>query len=224
MRKRTLIILIALGLFGIGLTVFRVFFTRMARVPSGSMANTIIPGDHILITKTFGQLERGEIVMFQHDPNVPNARDQYREDPSTFYLARVVGLPGETIQIRGTTVYINERPLQEQKVTIREVDYNDPLEELSTEGNGPYRVFYSSRSDDERSAISDDLIFGGQTPFQIPKDSYFVMGDNRDNSEDSRYRGAVPRELIWGKAVMVYYSTAMKTDEPRWDRVFKKIR
>ena len=223
MRKRTVILIAIFGILGIGLTVYRVFFLRMARVPGSSMANTIIPGDHIVMTKAFGQLERGEIVVFQHDPKGPDLRDaRYREDPSTFYVARVVGLPGETIQMRGTTLYINEQPLPEQKVTSREVDYLDPLEELSTDGNGPYRVFYS-QSADERSTISDNFIFAGQTPFQIPKDSYFIMGDNRDNSEDSRFRGPVPRELIWGKAVMVYYSASERTYEARWDRVFKRI-
>lgn len=204
MRKRTVILIAIFGILGIGLTVYRVFFLRMARVPGSSMANTIIPGDHIVMTKTFGQLERGEIVVFQHDPKGPDLRDaRYREDPSTFYVARVVGLPGETIQMRGTTLYINEQPLPEQKVTSREVDYLDPLEELSTDGNGPYRVFYS-QSADKRSMIPDNFIFAGQTPFKIPKDSYFIMGDNRDNSEDSRFWGFVPDENIVGRAFFIW--------------------
>ncbi len=224
MRKRTLILIVVLGIFGIGLTVYRVFFLRMAAVPTASMANTIIPGDRILITKSFGKLERGELVVFQYDPKSPAFRDRPHEDPATFHVARVVGLPGETIQMRGRTVYINERSLPEQKVIGRDVDPREPLEELSTERSGPYRVFYSPRSADEQSAFPDDYLFAGQTPFRIPADTYFVMGDNRDNSEDSRYRGPVPRELIWGKAVLVYYSASMKTDETRWERVFKKIR
>ena len=223
MRKRTLVLVVVLVIFGVGLTVYRIFFLRMVRVPTSSMANTIFPGDHLLLSKTFGQIERGTLIVFQYDPKSPGYSDRYREDPATFYIARVVGLPGETIQTRGKTVYINERPLPEQKVTIREVDLDDPLEELSTEGSGPYRVFYSSRSNEERAAFSEDEAFAGKTPFKIPNDTYFVMGDNRDNSEDSRYRGPVPRELIWGKAVMIYYSESMKTGEARWDRVFKRI-
>lgn len=223
MRKRTLILVIALVIFGIGFAVFRIFFLRMAGVPSGSMANTIIPGDNILITRSFGQIERGQIVLFQYDPKSPVYRDR-PEDPATYYISRIVGLPGETIQTRGRTVYINERPLAEQKVTITEISQYGPLQELSTEGDGPYRVFYSQQSTDEQSAFSDAEKFGGQTPFRIPNDSYFVMGDNRDNSEDSRYRGPVPRNLIWGKVSIVYYSATMDTDEARWDRVFKKVR
>ena len=222
MRKRTLILVIALVIFGLGLTVYRVFFLRTVGVPGSSMANTIIPGDHLLIRKSFGQIERGEIVVFQYDPESPGYKDR-PEDPGTYHVARVVGLPGETIQMRGRTVYINNRPLQEQKVTTRELGPYEPLEELSTEDSGPYRVFYAARSDEERAAVSEAEQFASQTPFRIPNDNYFVMGDNRDNSEDSRFRGPVPRNLIWGKVSMIYYSATINTEELRWDRVFKKI-
>jgi signal peptidase I len=220
MRKRTIILLGVLLIFGIGVTVFRVFFVKMAGVPAGAMANTIIPGDRVLLTKSFGQIERGRVVVFHYDPQYAE-REHHRND-TQYRIARVVGLPGETIQMRGRTVFINGKPLSEQKVTIRELNPEEPLQELSTEGSGPYRVFYSGRSSDE-SAFSDLVPFAGQTPFQIPKDNYFLMGDNRDNSEDSRYRGPVPRNLIWGNVSVVYYSVDMKTDETRWDRFFKKV-
>jgi signal peptidase I len=182
----------------------------MARVPTGSMMNTIIPGDHIMVHKSFGQIERGQVVVFQ-----------FPEDP-TYYLSRVIGLPGETLQVRGTTVYINERPLEEERVLARDSGGYEPLAEISTEGNGLYRVFYSKQVEDLSSEAFGD--FGTSTPFEIPKDTFFLMGDNRYNTIDSRFRGPVPERLIWGKPSIIYYSQAMSPDgKIRWERMFKKV-
>jgi len=222
MRKRTIILLGGLLILGVGVTVFRVFFIRGVRVPTAGMANTIIPGDTVLVTKSFGQIERGDIVIFQYSGEYAPERDRYHDD-TIYFIKRVVGLPGETIQVTGRTVYINGRPLQEQKVIATEIDHYEPLQEISTEGSGPYRVFYSQRSNEDGSTFVNEVPFAGEKPFQIPKDFYFVMGDNRDNSEDSRYRGPVPRNLIWGKATMIFYSETMNTKEFRWDRMFKKV-
>ena len=198
---RVLYVLLIVG--GVAFTIYYFFFVRMVKVPSGAMANTIVPGDQLLIHRSFGQIERGQIVMFQ-----------FPED-SNYYIKRVVGLPGETIQVRGNTIFINQRPLNEQRVKADDgSSFESPLKEISTEGNGPYRVFYTETFDD-RFATGGD--FGTHTPFQIPNNSFFLMGDNRDNSEDSRWRGAVPRELIWGKPSIIYYSDT-------WERVFKKVR
>lgn len=189
------------------------FFVRMVRVPSGSMMNTVLPGDRLLVTKVFGTIERGEIVVFQ-----------YPED-STYYLARVVGLPGETIQVRGHEVYINERLLDEQKVVANSKDDRgeEPFEEISTEGSGPYRVFFT-QPPDQVDDLGVDANFGVATPFRIPANSFFMLGDNRDNSFDSRHRGAVPRELIWGSSTVIYMSTPLHSEDVRWNRVMKRIR
>lgn len=175
------------------------------------MSNTIIPGDHLVINKLFGQIERGQIVMFHHAE-----RSEYR-------LGRVVGLPGETIQVRGDIVFINERPLDEQRVKANdEYDLENPLKEVSTEGNGPYRVFYTQHPKNPDSEVAGD--FGTNSPFKIPPETFFLMGDNRDNSEDSRYIGPVPREVIWGRPSIIYYSEAMTPDGGiRWERIFKKV-
>lgn len=93
MRKRILILIIGLVIFGIGLTVYRVFFLKMARVPTSSMTNTIFPGDFLLMRRSFGKIERGEIVLFKYDPESPGFTERYREDPDTFHVARVIGLP-----------------------------------------------------------------------------------------------------------------------------------
>lgn len=77
------------------MTIYRIFFMWMVRVPTGSMLNTIVPGDHLVVNRSFGEIERGRIVVFQYPGD------------SAYYVARVVGLPGETIQLRGMSVYIN---------------------------------------------------------------------------------------------------------------------
>ena len=194
--------------------IYSKVFTRMALVPTSSMSNTIIPGDHVIVHKLSGSPNRGDIVMYQQ------TKDSER------YLSRIVGLPGETIQVRDKSVYINGRILEEQRVIVEQDPTSyDPVKEISTEGNGPYRVFYSRHLFDEQDINEDpDGEFGTITPFQIPEGSYFLLSDNRDNSYDSRYRGAIPRELIWGKASIIYYSVKMPLqDEVRWERMFKKI-
>ena len=180
------------------------------------MMNAIIPGDYVVIHRSFGEIERGQIVLFQY----PNSTELV--DKSVFFVCRVVGLPGETIQMRGNVIYINDRPLDEVKVMAREADPESPLIEVSTEGNGPYRVFYTEYPKDPQAEARGD--FGINQPFKIPNDNFFVLGDNRDNSEDSRFRGPVPRELIWGEGVIIYYSQAESPDRSiRWERIGKKV-
>lgn len=183
----------------------------MVRVPTGAMLNTIVPGDELIIIKSFGTLQRGSVVMFQ-----------YPQD-SQYYIARVIGLPGETILVRNQRIFINDHPLDEQRVLARESGEYDPLQEISTDGTGPYPVFYTAPPD-EAEEIPDRAEFGVRAPFTIPANNFFVLGDNRDNSEDSRYRGVVPRELIWGTASIIYASKPPLSQAMRWERVMKRIK
>jgi signal peptidase I len=214
MSKKYLIIGLALVVLSFStLAIYRIVFLHFVRIPTGSMANTILPGDHLVVKKrAFGDINRGDLIVFR-----------YPKDLSTYYLARVVGLPGETLQVRDKILYINDKQLMEQRVIVKPDDMfeSDHLEELSTEGSGNYRVFYQSN---DYPRPEDDKANG---PFQIPENEYFVMGDNRDNSEDSRYRGSVPRELIFGKPFMIYWSS--RTDrqgeaQPRWERIFSPVK
>jgi signal peptidase I len=202
--------------------LYYVFFLHVIKVPTGSMANTIIPGDHLIVKKrAFGEINRGDLIVFA-----------YPRDPSIHFLSRVIGLPRESIEIRGQLVYVNGSELPEQRVTVKPDNLTEVgmLEELSTEGTGPYRVFYVSREGGVEVGVSPDLdrgLFGTKGPFQIPDNEYYVMGDNRDNSEDSRYKGPVPRSLVFGKPTMIYWSAGRdKTGNVtvRWDRIFIRTR
>lgn len=215
MRKKTFLIVAAIvvaAVLGGGFVVFRFFFVKMVRVPTGAMMNTIIPGDHLFVTKSLGQIKRGQVVVFQ-----------YPRDTETSYVARVVGLPGETILVRGNTVLINDRPLDEQRVFVTPEDVErELLEEISTEGTGPYRVYYWKGTGEPEELISG-AEFGTVAPFRIPDDNFFLLGDNRDNSVDSRVWGPVPRNLIWGTAQVIYLSASENSGEVRDDRLFKRI-
>jgi signal peptidase I len=210
---------IILTLGGIALAICLLVFVKAIRVPTGSMANTIVPGDHLIVFRTFGAIGRGDVVMFA-----------YPKDPSVKYVGRVVGLPRETIEVRDRSLYVNGTELSEQKITVKpDPESTSPiLEELSSEGSGPYRVFYFARDEATVSRMQfgyPDGTFGTTAAFRIPDDQYFVMGDNRDNSLDSRFNGAIPRNLIWGKPTVIYWSQGAWPHEEkvRWERISKKV-
>lgn len=219
MRSRILKITLAIVILGAAcLTVYRVFFLRMIRVPTGSMANTIVPGDHLVVNKIVGTVDRGNLIIFK-----------WPKDPSTQFVSRVIGLPGETIEVRDQIVFIDGKELQEQRVIVKRDDGRevDMLQELTTEGTGPYRVFYYSRDGGYGPPIAPENTFGMGAPLKIPEKQYFVMGDNRDNSFDSRFWGTVSLDAIVGKPNMIYWSSNRDqsgNENVKWDRIFAKVR
>ena len=195
-------------IFGV-LSAYSFFFQYRIKVPTGAMANTVIVGDHIVVDRQVGQISRGDIVLFRYPGN-----------PSQIRMSRVVGLPGERIEMRDKIPYINGVPLDERRVTVVQ-DSRFDLTEISSEGAGAYSVFLV------KDMPADNYRFAGDTPFEIPNDHYFVMGDNRDNTEDSRYWGALAREAIIGKPWIIYWSS--RADESqvqhiRWERLFTPVR
>src|SRR5712664_1040525 len=162
MRKKIFKIGLAVVFIGLVLVAgYRFYFVKMIRVPTGAMANTILPGDMLAAKRTLGTVKRGDIVIFK-----------YPRDVSVQYVSRVIGLPRETIQIRDRLVYINGDEIPERRVTVKPDDYleSDSLEELSSEGSGAYRVFYVSRDNKFGSGTPANLSqvgsFGTEGPFQ----------------------------------------------------------
>jgi len=179
-------IVFAVGFVGLVLLVS--FFVRFKtfQIPSGSMIPTVLPGDHVFVRMwRFGPAspERGDLVVFRSP-----------DHPESLIFNRVVGLPGDRVEIVGKRLRINGREVREPYVAHR-----DPRTYGS--GEGPI-------------AIRDNL-----APEAVPADHFFMMGDNRDYSFDSRFYGTVPRaNLLGGGEVMVYLSVDPETREVRWSR------
>src|SRR5919205_541768 len=206
---------------------FMTFVAQSAVVPSASMENTIYVGDHFLVNKfIFGpgpslpflpqrEVRRGDIVVFKF-PGPSNPREgivQYK----TLFIKRVIGLPGETIQVRGPNVYVDGKVLPEYRVkTLDPQRGNDKaelkrLEYTSPRADEPYSVYYTPETLSKRDGDAAVDPFSGfkhavGEPFKIPEGCYFMMGDNRDNSADSRVWGPVRRDLIVGRALFVIWS------------------
>jgi signal peptidase I len=170
--------------------LIRTFVAQAYNIPSGSMKPTLLVGDFILVNKLvyrFSEPQRGDIVVFK-----------YPIDPNIDFIKRIVALPGEEVEVRNNQVFINGKPLplievgRGEENGVRKVIYEEVLPEGIKHKVQFYEDFPFSRRD-----------FG---PVVVPPNHYFVMGDNRDNSEDSRYWGFLPRENIVGKAFVIYFS------------------
>jgi signal peptidase I len=164
----------------------RIFAFQAFKIPTGSMEDNLKVGDHIIVNKfiygpgtTLGgilplrEIRRGDIIVFR-----------YPLQPETDYVKRVVGLPGETVEVHDKVVWINGKPLNEPYVI-----HVDPT------------IWPAKPQLPEQFRVRDQ--FG---PYTVPVGQYFAMGDNRDRSSDSRYWGPVPRSMIKGRAFMVYWS------------------
>jgi signal peptidase I len=193
------------------MATYYLIYYRVVRVPTGSMANTIIPGDKVLCRMHAGEIKRGDIVIFK----LPT-------DPKVMYMHRVIGLPGETIQVKGNRVLVNDKELPEERAFVRLTEEPElPVVKAEPKPQDAwYRVFYDiERFSDDEFEVNRRAAYGVAEPYRIQQDHYFMLGDSRDNSEDSRYWGTVPRELIVGKAMMIVDSTAKGTER----RSFKSL-
>jgi signal peptidase I len=173
----------------------RTFVVQAFKIPSGSMKNTLLIGDHILVNKfIYGvklpflrttivpvkEPKRGDIVVFR-----------FPEDPEKDFIKRVIGVPGDVIEIKNKKIFVNGQPLNH--------DYGIHLD--------PHIIPTGLQPRDN---------YG---PKQVPSDSLFVMGDNRDHSYDSRFWGFVKRKEVKGKAFIIYWSWNKEDFSVRWSRI-----
>jgi signal peptidase I len=219
--------------------VIRTVFFQPFTIPSGSMMPTLLVGDYIFVNKfaygyskyslpfspnlfsgrIFGsEPKRGDIVVFRFPPN-----------PDIDYIKRCVGLPGDHIQVTDGVLYVNGKPVPKVADGTFTSDYKlDPGEDVpvfrETLDNG------KSYDTLDQSPVSR----GDNTrEFIVPEGHYFMMGDNRDNSLDSRFDvGFVPAENLVGRASVIFFSLGNDTSfreiwkwptNMRWDRLFKVV-
>jgi signal peptidase I len=242
----SLVITMIMALFGM------TFILQAVTVPTGSMQNTILVGDYLLVNKfifTPGghslpflpqrEIQRGDIIVFKY-PGFPENRAKVKDEGGIPYqmnfVKRVVGLPGDKVEVRQNHVYINDELLPEHRVIGDAPDDQSALTTKEFEPAEPgqkYNTYYSERGINNSKAPRDYRFAGEGRPFTVPENSYFCMGDSRDRSLDSRYWGFVPRELILGRAMFVYWSCDRGASEgsvlgcltnPRLDRIFKMIK
>lgn len=188
-----IVIAVLLALF------IRAFVVQAFKIPSGSMEPTLQVGDHILVNKFIygirlpvtnttvipvSEPERGDIIVFE-----------YPVEPDKDFIKRVVGVPGDTVEIKDKKVYVNGRRVDKYPVKHMEEDM------LS-------------------SSVNKRDNFG---PVTVPEDAYFVLGDNRDHSYDSRFWGFVREAAIKGEAFIIYWSWDSDAFGVRWGRIGKVL-
>ena len=186
--------------------ILRSFLYEPFQIPSGSMLPTLKVGDFILVNKYHYGLRTpvGNITFVEN--NSPVRGDvvvfKYPKNPSIYYIKRVVGLPGDEIVYKDKVIYVNGEP-QAQEL-IAQLPPAQPERLLVSETLGEF----------EHEIYQDINARNMQGGWIVPEGQYFVMGNNRDNSNDSRYWGAVPDELLVGKAVSVWMHWANWTSIP----------
>jgi signal peptidase I len=221
------VVTVIMALFGM------TFIVQAVKVPTGSMQNTITIGDHLLVNKFIfapgtslpflaqREIRRGDIIVFKYPGNhyQPWKDDKFDNRPIlTNYVKRVIGLPGDRIRIEGTDVIVNDKIVPERKIRAEEVHPKAPLKIRDDPPPPPrkpeelYDVYYTPDPTDG----PEMNVFEGRDEIIVPSNSYFVMGDNRDNSEDSRVWGYVPRDLVIGRAMFVYWSSDESAPPTGW--------
>jgi signal peptidase I len=195
-------------------------------IPTSSMENTLMTGDHLIVDKLAyapagaiskyilpyqRQVKRGDIAVFRHPINL-------QED----YVKRLVGIPGDHLKLVHAKLWLNGHPVDEPYVIHSKGDYEPFRDDFPTGGFPPSspvdgRMMPADRMNDmlHTNVVNGEIV--------VPPGSYFAMGDNRDNSLDSRYWGFVPRENITGKPTIIFWSYEASSDDLKdytWHHLF----
>jgi len=184
--------------------IIRTFAVQAFKIPSGSMIPTLLVGDHLLVNKiVYGtpvDIPFTNVTLF-HTPGLRHPqRDEiivfkYPEDPTRDFIKRVVAVEGDTIQMIDKKLYVNGKAVEEP--FTQHTDTSSHMGQVEPRDN-----------------------FG---PYLIPKSKLFMMGDNRDQSYDSRFWGYVDLKQVRGKAMIIYWSWDSMKTFPRFDRIGKLI-
>jgi signal peptidase I len=209
--------------------VIRTFFVEAFKIPSGSMENTLQIGDFLLVNK----LVYGAEVPFTHT-RLPRISDpqrgdvivfEYPEDRTKYFVKRLEGVPGDTVEMREGTLIRNSRVVNEKYVEHTEPDFDPQPDDFKWQRDYLVRTAAAAAAAYRPSR-------NNWGPLVVPEGNYLALGDNRDNSYDSRYWGWVADSLIKGRPFVIYYSYAPDSSEHslawltriRWSRLGERIR
>ena len=190
------------------IALFVTTFTVQAfKIPTGSMKSTLLIGDHLLVNKfvygmksgilgkllPYSEPKRGDVIVFK-----------YPNDPNVAYVKRLIGMPGDTVEMIGRAVYINGEMLNEN-YNIKQDEDGAVINNVVNDPQKKYTVqYYRPNGDRDRWG-----------PYEVPDGHYFGIGDNRDNSQDSRYWLFIPRDYMLGRPLVIYWSFETDSDAYR---------
>jgi signal peptidase I len=207
--------------------LIRTFLVEAFKIPTGSMERTLLIGDFLLVNK----MVYGAEVPFTgaHLPAVERPRRgdvivfEWPDDRSKNFVKRLIGLAGDTLEMRDGRLYRNGLQLREEYVV-----HTEPNDDRSTEEFRWQRNYLVRRGEASMGSHPSRNNWG---PLIVPAGNYFVLGDNRDNSYDSRYWGFVPDSLVKGRPIIVYYSYERDTTRRaswltnvRWRRLGERVK